>query len=101
MSGNGPGGSGDFAPDEPVAERLARVFVALAGEVAVLRERQDTLERLLREQGLLAGDAFERFQPDAETLTERQTWRRQYLERVFSDWLEEIERLESDSNQAD
>jgi hypothetical protein len=82
-----------FAPDEPVAERLAGLFTALATEFAVLHERVDTLERLLARQGTLASDAIEAYTPDAAIEAERQAWRQRYLERIFAGLQAEAEAL--------
>jgi hypothetical protein len=73
-----------FAPGEPVAERLAALFAALATEFAVLHERVDTLERVLAEHGAMPPDAVEAYVPDAAAEAARQAWRQQFLERVFA-----------------
>lgn len=73
-----------FAPEEPVAERLAALFAALATEFAVLHERVDTLERILAGHGAMPADAIEAYVPDAAAEAARQAWRQQFLERVFA-----------------
>jgi hypothetical protein len=73
-----------FAPAEPVAERLTGLFAALATEFAVLRERVDTLERVLAAHGAIPPDAVEAYLPDGAAEAARQAWRQQFLERVFA-----------------
>jgi hypothetical protein len=76
-----------------VAERLAGLFTALATEFAVLRERVDTLERVLADHGALPPDAVEAYLPDAAAEAERQAWRQRYLERIFAELQAEAEAL--------
>jgi hypothetical protein len=80
-----------FAPGEPVAERLAALFAALATEFAVLHERVDTLERVLAGHGAMPPDAIETYVPDAAAAAPRQAWRQQFLERVFAELQAEAE----------
>ncbi len=74
-----------FCPDEPVAERLAGMFTALVTELAVLRERVDTLEQLLVARDILPADAVEAYVPDREAEAARAAWREHYLERIFAE----------------
>ena len=78
-------------PEEPVAEHLVRVITALVSEVAVLRERLDTLEKLAEMKGILTADEIERFAPDARREAERQQWRQKYLERIFAGLRAEVD----------
>jgi hypothetical protein len=84
MSGAPPPPPPRFAPDEPVAERLAAMVTVLATELAVVYERVDTLERLLAATGTLAPGAVEAFAPDAAAEAERRAWRQRFLERLFA-----------------
>jgi hypothetical protein len=74
-----------FAPAEPVAERLAALFAALATEFAVLHERVDSLERVLAGHGAIPPEAVEAYVPDAAAEAARQAWRQQFLERIFAE----------------
>ncbi|HEY1130239.1 MAG TPA: hypothetical protein VGF12_12625 [Roseateles sp.] len=69
--------------DDPAVERVMSVAMAVAGELAVARERIDTLERLLVKQGVLGADAIETFVPDAEAQSARNQWGREYISRVL------------------
>jgi hypothetical protein len=72
-----------FAPAEPLAEDLAQTVTALVAEVAVLRERLDTLERVLTEARAIAADAIDGWVADGGTVAEREAWRQRYLERLY------------------
>lgn len=63
--------------------RLLGIISALSAEVAVLRDRQRTLEQLLAQRGTLRLDDIEVFQPDPADLAERTRWQAEYLRRVY------------------
>jgi hypothetical protein len=73
-----------IGPDRPVyfdhtdVDRVMAVVLALASEVAALRERLDTQERL--GAGVAAVEAYV---PDAEALAAREAWRNAYIRRLF------------------
>lgn len=67
----------------PVADDLLAIVMALVGELAVLRERVDTMEHLLGDKGVLDGGAIDAYAPDQATEEARETWRRAYLDRVL------------------
>lgn len=63
--------------------RLLAMVSALSAEVAVLRDRQRTLEQLLAahlDGGAAAIDAYE---PDPADLAERARWQAEFLRRVY------------------
>lgn len=82
-----------FCPQEPVAERLAGMFTALVTELAVLRERVDTMERLLAARGILAADAVEAYIPDRDAEAARVAWREHYMEQIFAELHQEAAAL--------
>jgi len=69
--------------DDPATERVLSIAMAVAGELAVARERIDTLERVLIQQGVMPADAIEAFAPDAEAQAARNQWGREYIARVL------------------
>ncbi len=69
--------------DDPAVERVMSIAMALAGELSVTRERLDTLERVLVQQGLLQADAIEGFVPDAAAQAARHEMGRAYIARVL------------------
>lgn len=68
---------------DPEVERVLAVTMAIAQELAVTRQRVDTLERLLRASGVLSGEAIETFEPDAASAAERALWTQEYLARIL------------------
>jgi hypothetical protein len=57
--------------------------MVVAQELAVARERIDTLERLLAERGVLPAGAVDAFTPTADEAAERARWTQEYLARVL------------------
>ena len=72
----------DFLGD-PDKERLLSMVMALTGEVSVLRERLDTVERLLDGAGVVRRDAVEGYRPDAQAGRERGEMIRAFIARVM------------------
>jgi hypothetical protein len=79
--------------DDPVNDQLLAMLTALLGEVCVLRERLDTVERLAEQRGLWRREEVERYQPDPAAEQARDELRKGALARVFSVLNEEIARL--------
>ncbi len=69
--------------DDPSMDQMMTFILELTTEVAVLRERQDSLERLLDERGTLSRADVEAFRPDEDGEAERTQWREAFLERVL------------------
>jgi hypothetical protein len=68
---------------DPAVERVLAITMALVAELAVARERIDTLERVLITSGHLAPDAIEAFVPDAAAQSARDAMGRAYISRVL------------------
>jgi hypothetical protein len=81
-------------PDRPVyfnqsdVDRVMAVVLALASEVAALRDRVDTHERVAG-----ANAQVEAYLPDPETLAARDAWREAYIRRLFRVFSEDVEAL--------
>jgi hypothetical protein len=67
----------------PEVERVLAITMAVAQELAVTRQRCDTLERLLQAKGVLADGEIDRFEPDSQAAAERGLWVQEYLARVL------------------
>lgn len=67
----------------PGEDRLLAIAAALASELAVTRERLDTLERLSQAAGVIKPDAIEQFTPTAEQSQQRDGLRKGIISRVF------------------
>jgi hypothetical protein len=57
--------------------------MAVAQELAVARQRIDTLERLLQARGLLAPGEIDAYAPGPQAAAERALWTQEYLARVL------------------
>lgn len=68
---------------EPQVERVLAVTMALAQELAVVRQRNDTLERLLLARGVLAPGEIDGFAPDRVASAERQMWNQEFIARIL------------------
>lgn len=65
------------------AERVLAITMAVAQELAIARQRIDTLERLLKDHGVLRADEVETYAPDPRAATERAMWNQEYLARIL------------------
>lgn len=79
--------------DDPAVERVLSIAVAVATELAVLRERVDTIERLLEKNGSLARADIENFR-DPLAHVERSQWQKEYVARIFRMLQQDREALE-------
>lgn len=76
----------------PGEARLLAMVAALASELAVTRERLDTVERLATAAGVLPPDAVDNYRPDGEAVKERDGLRRRIIDRVFRPLREDARR---------
>jgi predicted nucleic acid-binding Zn-ribbon protein len=79
--------------DDAHSDKLLAMVMALVGEVSVLHERLDTLERLTQAKGILSMEEIEAYQPDEQVAQEREQWRREYIARVLRVVQEEVDSL--------
>ncbi len=59
------------------------IVMALVAEVSVMRQRHDTVERLLAAKGVVLKDEIERYAPDAQAGYERGVETKAYIARVM------------------
>lgn len=78
---------------DPVNDQLLAMITALLGEVCVLRERLDTVERLAEQRGLWQRHDVDQYEPDPVADQARDDLRKGALARVFSVLNEEVARL--------
>lgn len=69
--------------ENPESDRLMAILMAVAGELAVARERVDTLERLLEAKGVLSKSDVDSFEPSREQAQERGKWQQEYIARIL------------------
>lgn len=81
-----------FFEDQDV-DRLLTIVWAMAAELAVTRERLDTVERLLAERELLDRAAIDAYRPDAAAAAERGQWQMDYIARLLRILQQELDAL--------
>jgi hypothetical protein len=64
-------------------DRVIAMVLALAGEVAVLREQLETVVGLAAARGMLTREEVRRYAPPAAEAAERDQWRQDFIRRVL------------------
>ncbi|MEP3208145.1 MAG: hypothetical protein ABJN95_03095 [Maribacter sp.] len=89
-------GKRPYFHNDPAVERVLNITMAVAGELAVMRERMDSIERLLEKKGLVTRQEIEDFVPENEKQeTQRQEWHSEYISRILRIVQQEQEELEN------
>ena len=79
--------------DDPAIDRTLSIVMAIAGEVAVLRERLDTVERLLDAKGTINRADIESYIPDRAAGAERGLLHKEYIARILRGVQQDMEAL--------
>ncbi len=79
--------------EDPAIDRTLSILIALVGEVSVLRERLDTVERLLETKGTISRGDIESYTPDRDAAFERGIATREFITRVMRGVQQEMEAL--------
>ena len=74
-------------------DKVMAVLLALTSEVAALRERIDSHERLSASGVAPSVEHVEAYMPDPATEAQREAWRDAYLRRLFRVITEDVEAL--------
>lgn len=98
MAGTKAKGGRPYFFENPAVERVLNITMAVAGEVAVLRERMDTIERLLEAKGVLSREAIDTYVPDDAAAAQRQQWHAEYIARVLRIVQQELEAMAQPEN---
>ena len=77
-------------------EKMLSMLMALIAEVSVVRERMDTIERLLDAKGTISRADIDGYQPDLETGKERNRMIRAYIARIMRGVQQQMEQMASD-----
>lgn len=85
--------------EDPAVDKVLSIALALAGEVAVLRDRVDTIERLAEAGQAPTRAAVDGFQPDETIRADRDAWRDGFLDVVLRVVHQELEDLERKADQ--
>lgn len=81
----------DFATD-----RIMSILMALVAEVSVLKQRHDTVERLLESQGSISRADIEGFVADPQAAYERGVETKAYIARVMRGVSQAMEAMATD-----
>ena len=68
--------------EDPAVDKLLAMLMGLAGEVSVMRDRLDTVERLAEEKGLFGQADIEAYQPTPAVLAARVERREAFLNEI-------------------
>jgi hypothetical protein len=79
--------------DDPAIDRVLSIVMAVAGELAVTRERLDTIERLLDAKGTISRADIEGFRPDRDAGYERGLATREYIARILRGVQQDMEAI--------
>lgn len=93
LAGARPRGKRPYFFAERDTERLMTIVMALAQEVAVMRERMDTIERLLDKNDVITRKDIETFKPSKAEAQERGAWTQEFLARILRILQQEQEAL--------
>jgi hypothetical protein len=77
------------------AERTLSIVLAIAGEVSVLKERLDTVERLLDAKGTISRADIEAWQPTGDAAYERAVMAKEYVARIMRGVQQEMEAMQA------
>lgn len=81
--------------DEPAVDRLYSVVLSLTAELSAVRERLDTVERLLDSKGTVSREDIENYLPDKTAGDERGIATKAYISRVMRGFQQEVEAMEN------
>ncbi len=79
--------------DDPAVDRTLSIVMALAGEVSVMRERMDTIERLLESKGSITRADIEGYAPDRAAGAERGLLTKEFIARILRGVQQDMEAL--------
>lgn len=80
--------------EDPASDRILSIVMALAGEVAVVKERLDTVERLLDAKGSITRADIEAYVPDRAAGHDRGLMHREFAARILRGVQQDMESLE-------
>lgn len=85
----------------PAEEHLLSMVMVLAEELSVMRERSDTLERLLETHGIVAREEIETYTPDLDTGQARQKQHLEFITRLLRSLRQEVDALKGSDKSAE
>ncbi len=79
--------------EDPAIDRLLSITMALVGEVSVMRERMDTIERLLEDKGTISRADIDSYTPDRAAGKERGMLIKDYISRIMRGVQQDMEAM--------
>ena len=79
--------------DDPAVDQLLAIIMAMSGELSVLYDRVDTLERLLDSKQVVEREEIEGYQPPDAVEDERKQRRSAYIRRLLRIIREDAENI--------
>ena len=98
MAGDKSKGARPYFFNDKENEKVLNIAMAVATEVAVIRERIDTIERLLENRGLLNREDIDAFTPTEAQAQERQLWHARYAARILRIMQQEMDAVANPQN---
>jgi hypothetical protein len=98
MAGDKSKGGRPYFFNSAETERVFNIAMAIATEVAVVRERIDTIERLLEAKGIVNQADIEAFVPTDAQAEERQLWHARYAARILRIVQQELDAIAHPEN---
>ena len=94
-------GKRPFFFEDADIDRLLAIVWAMAGELAVTRERLDTVERLLAARELLDRGQIDAYRPDETAVAERGRWQIEYIARLLRVLQQEVDALRREASRSE
>lgn len=95
LAGAKPKGKRPYFFESKETERVMAITMAVAQELAVMRARMDTIERLLDDNGTISRADIEQFVPGKAEADERGAWTQEYMARILRIVQQEAEALKT------
>jgi len=94
LAGAKPKGKRPYFFENKETERVMAITMAVAQELAVMRARLDTIERLLDDSGSISRADIENFTPSKAEADQRGAWTQEYMARILRIVQQDIEALQ-------
>lgn len=80
---------------DPAIDKVLGIALSLASELSVLRDRLETIERLIESHGLFPRSAIDSYEPSREERADRAARRMAYLDRVLQAAHRELDEMQT------
>lgn len=80
--------------EDPAVDRLTSIVMAVVAELSVVKDRLDTVERLLDARGTISRADIEAYAPDRDAAYERALGTKAYIARVMRGVQQQMEAMQ-------